>query len=105
LILIESIKINECNAEFIVKTVVFLFSKDANILLRRQHEFKNKLREELKAELLAISGAGDTGRPGVSKNPHKIRAITTDNKAGIADTTDYFELVYECINTRPNFLM
>ncbi|CAF4493127.1 unnamed protein product, partial [Rotaria sp. Silwood2] len=64
---------------------------DPNILKKRYDDLKSKLREELKAELRAISGSTDTPNP-------------TDNKARSIDTTDYFQLVYDCVHTRTNFL-
>lgn len=60
---------------------------------------KNKLREELKQELLAISGAGDAGAGGGGKSARK-----GDKKPRTTDETDYFELVYECVDKRINFL-
>ncbi|CAF0985618.1 unnamed protein product, partial [Rotaria sordida] len=64
---------------------------DPVILTKRYDELKIKLREELKEELRAISGSNERPR-------------TTDNSAHSVDKTDYFELVYECIHTRRNFL-
>ncbi|CAF2711036.1 unnamed protein product [Rotaria sp. Silwood2] len=64
---------------------------DPNILKKRYDDLKSKLREELKDELRAISGSTDTPNP-------------TDNKARSIDTTDYFQLVYDCVHTRTNFL-
>ncbi len=69
---------------------------DPAIVSSRYVELKNKLREELKVELREISGAGDGNN---SKAPRKI-----GKKERPSDTTDYFQLVYECINTRINFL-
>ena len=69
---------------------------NSDALAKRHEELKNKLRQELKNEILEISGAGDgaTGK-GTRKNEKKPRAT---------DETDYFELVYECIDKRINFL-
>jgi len=87
-----------------IKNCFWLFSNDPNILLQRNEEIKNKLREELRDELRAISGAGDTSATTTVKPPRKSAATTADKKPRDADTTDYFELVYECLQTRRNFL-
>ncbi len=81
----------------------FFFSLDPNIVLKRTEELKNKLREELKDELGGISGANEAATPH-SKTARRNTAATTDNNPRVVDTTDYFELVYECIHTRNNFL-
>ena len=68
-------------------------------------EFKNKLREELKHELRAISGGADgaaAGGPG--KGECKGSQPTKGGEDREEDKTDYFELVFECIDTRKNFL-
>ncbi|CAF3941979.1 unnamed protein product [Rotaria sp. Silwood2] len=72
--------------------------------LRRFEELKNKLREALKQELCAISGAGDGSDDGRSKKASKTPATAGEAEKRKVDTTDYFELVYECIHTQPNFL-
>ena len=59
---------------------------------------KNKLRQELKQELQGISGAGDAGAGG-GKGARKV-----EKKPRTTDETDYFELVYECVDKRINFL-
>ncbi len=82
---------------------ILLFSSDPNIVLKRFDDLKHKLREELKAELRAISGVIET-IPGTNKPARRPLGSTTDNNTRVVDTTDYFELVYECIHTRPNFL-
>jgi len=84
-----------------IKNCFWLFSNDPNILLQRNEEIKNKLREELKDELRAISGAVEPSAAAGAKPPRKSIA---DKKPRDADTTDYFELVYECLQTRRNFL-
>jgi hypothetical protein len=83
------------------KNCFWLFSNDPNILLKRNDEIKNKLHEELKDELRAISSAGDAP---AAKPLHKSPATTADKKPRVVDSTDYFELVYECLQTRRNFL-
>ncbi len=83
--------------------IICLFSLEPSALSKRYDELKNKLREELKEELRAISG--DTAAPTAGKAPRKTLPNTTDNtKTRAVDKTDYFELVYECIHTRNNFL-
>ncbi len=72
---------------------------DPDLVSGRYSELKNKLREELKVELLEISGVGDVSDGNVGKTLRK-----NDKKPRAVDATDYFELVYECINTRINFL-
>lgn len=72
---------------------------DPDLVSGRYSELKNKLREELKVELLKISGVGDVSDGNVGKTLRK-----NDKKPRAVDETDYFELVYECINTRINFL-
>ncbi|CAF0905041.1 unnamed protein product [Rotaria sordida] len=64
---------------------------DPNILTKRYDELKIRLREELKEELGAISNSNE-------------RPSTADIGTRSIDRTDYFELVYECIHTRRNFL-
>ena len=58
-------------------------------------ELKNKLREELKHDISKISGVINTGT---------ARAAKKDKQEPAADAIDYFELVYECVHTRINFL-
>ena len=65
---------------------------------------KNKLREELKNELLAISGGSNAANPDKSKRLQNDTAATTDRPTRSNDKVDYFELVYECVLTRTNFL-
>ncbi|CAF4373738.1 unnamed protein product [Rotaria sordida] len=78
-----------------------IFSIDQNILLQRNKELKNKLREQLKEELRRISGAIDAS----SSNTDKIlRKTATTDKTKSVDEPDYFELVYECIHTHKTFL-
>lgn len=78
---------------------------EPSVLLRRYEELKSRLREDLKDELAAISGAGDAAAAGTTKAPRKSAAGgKADSKARDVDKTDYFALVYECIDTRPNFL-
>ncbi|CAF3840513.1 unnamed protein product [Adineta steineri] len=77
---------------------------DPNVLLKRYDELKNKLREELKEEIRAISGASDTSATATTKTPRKSEATTANKPNGPVDKIDYFELVYECIHTRKNFL-
>lgn len=72
-------------------------SLEANVVARRWEELKNKLREDLRNEIRAISGGGDGG----SKAPRQSNA---EGRKKAPDSTDYFELVYECLYTRPNFL-
>jgi hypothetical protein len=80
------------------------FSGDSSAALKSLEELKNKLREELKHELRAISGAGDTAPTSADKPGRKNPAGKGDASARVVDTTDYFELVFECIDTRTNFL-
>ncbi len=68
---------------------------DPTIVSKRYDELKKKLYDEVKDELNAISGV----RPS-RKSIHLI----SEKKPRTTDATDYFELVYECINTRINFL-
>jgi hypothetical protein len=68
---------------------------DPTIVSKRYDELKNKLHDEVKNELNAISGV----RPS-----HKSIHLISEKKPRTTDATDYFELVYECINTRINFL-
>ncbi|CAF1256388.1 unnamed protein product [Adineta steineri] len=78
---------------------------DPSTVLRRYDELKSKLREELKHELRGISGANDSAHAHTTKAPRLSTATTTkDHRPAAVDTTDYFELVYECIDTRTNFL-
>ena len=80
------------------------FSTDPDIIAKRFDELKNKLREELKEELQAISGAADPSTSTANKTPKKSATTTPDKSARVVDTTDYFELVYECIHKRQRFL-
>ncbi|UJR33550.1 hypothetical protein I4U23_020992 [Adineta vaga] len=77
---------------------------DPTTISKRFDDLKKKLREELKEELQAISGTGDTSTSVGGKTPRKSSATTTDKNARVVDSTDYFELVYECIHTRRRFL-
>jgi hypothetical protein len=77
---------------------------EPNTLFKRYHELKNKLREDLKAEVRGISGAGDASGAGDDKIPRKNTLTKGETKPRPVDTTDYFELVYECIDTRIHFL-
>lgn len=64
---------------------------------------KKKLREELADELREIGG--DTSAPTAAKAARKPPGPTTEpGKTRAVDKTDYFELVYECVHTRTNFL-
>ena len=63
--------------------MISLFSLEPNVLSRRHDELKTKLREELKDEL---------------------RVISADQLPQTANQIDYFELVYQCIHTRINFV-
>jgi hypothetical protein len=93
---------NEKIFHYFFSKIDCLFSVEANVLSKRYEELKNKLREELKEELGAISG--DTA-PNAGKAPRKTVPNAADNaKTRAVDKTDYFELVYECIHTRNNFL-
>ncbi len=80
-------------------------------MAKRYEELKHKLREELKDEFRTFNG--DLLTPNAGKTPHKPLAATTNNKRVSeatdipkreVDTTDYFELIYECIHTRRNFV-
>ncbi|CAF4284592.1 unnamed protein product, partial [Rotaria sordida] len=64
---------------------------DPDTLAKYYDELKIKLREDLKDELLSINGSVDI-------------PATPDNHAHLTDNKDNFELVYECIYTRRNFL-
>ena len=70
-------------------------------MAKRYEELKHKLREELKDEFRAFNG--DPLSPSAGKPPNKLLATTTNPKREVG-TTDYFELIYECIHTRPNFV-
>jgi hypothetical protein len=50
-----------------------------------------------------MSGATDTV-PGTNRPTRRSGGTALDHPTRVVDTTDYFELVYECIHTRPNFL-
>jgi hypothetical protein len=80
-----------------------MFSMDTNNVLKRYDELKNKVRDELKDELRAINGGGESATTGISKGQQKA-GTKADKPKHAVDTTDYFELVYECIHTRKNFL-
>ncbi|CAF3718951.1 unnamed protein product [Rotaria sp. Silwood1] len=71
---------------------------DRNIISKRNEELKNTLREQLKDELRGISGETDASTSNTDKISHKTTTTTA------ADKTDYFELVYECIDTRKTYL-
>ena len=77
-------------------SIILLLSSslEPSVLESRYEELKNKLREELRAELLVIDGSEDAD----GKAPRK------SGKKRPADTTDYFQLVYECVATRTTFL-
>jgi len=77
---------------------------DPIILARRCNELKNKLRDELREEINEINGVGDVTRANLAKAPRRNALTTSEKKARTTDTIDYFELVYECIDTRINFL-
>ena len=79
-------------------------SGDSSAALKSSEELKNKLREELKLELRAISGAVDTVPTSADRPARKTAGGKADTSARVVDTTDYFELVFECIDTRTNFL-
>ncbi|CAF2946088.1 unnamed protein product [Rotaria sp. Silwood2] len=68
-----------------------LANVDQSILTKCHNELKSKLREELKNELRGISGARD-------------KPATSNTNASLDDKTDYFELIYECICTRKDFI-
>ena len=82
----------------------FHFSLDAGNLLRRYEELKHKLREELKDDLREISGTGDGAKSSAGKGVRKESSAKTNAATSPADSTDYFELVYQCVDTRTNFL-
>jgi hypothetical protein len=75
---------------------------EPSTVLKRYEELKNKLREDLKGEVRGISGAGDAAGDG--KTARKNTLTKGETKPRPVDTTDYFELVYECIHTRTHFL-
>jgi len=77
---------------------------DPDIVARRCGELKNKLRDELREEINEISGAGDAPRASLARATRRSVLPTSEKKPRATDTTDYFELVYECIDTRINFL-
>ncbi|CAF2960103.1 unnamed protein product [Rotaria sp. Silwood2] len=64
---------------------------DPDTLAKHYNELKIRLREDLKDELLSINGSADTH-------------VTTDHHEHRTDDKDNFDLVYECIHTRRNFL-
>ncbi len=75
-----------------------------NIVSNRYDELKNKLRQELTKEINEIKGVmRDAPRANVTKTPHQSVQVISEKKPH-DDTTDYFELVYQCIHTRINFL-
>jgi hypothetical protein len=81
-----------------------LYSIDSSVVFKRNDDLKNKLREELKEELGKISSGGDGPAANPAKAPRKNGPTPGDNNERTPDTTDYFELVYECVHTRKNFL-
>lgn len=74
---------------------------DPATIKRRNEELKNKLREALKEKILEISGGDGAG---AEKKSKKSGENAGGKKRREADTTDYFELVYQCIELRRNFL-
>ncbi|CAF4221594.1 unnamed protein product, partial [Rotaria sordida] len=64
---------------------------DSDILAKYYDELKIRLREDLNDELLSINGSVNT-------------YVTTDHHAHCTDDKNNFELVYECICIRRNFL-
>lgn len=68
--------------------VFFAVSADMTGSQKRHDELKNQLREDLKDELRKIT-----------ESPGK-----TDSNARAAQIAEYFELVFECVYTRRNFL-
>ncbi len=77
---------------------------DPTVLARRCAELKNKLRDELREEINEINGVGDVTRANLARAPRRNALSTSEKKPRTSDTIDYFELVYECIDTRINFL-
>jgi hypothetical protein len=84
--------------------LAFYFSLDPANLLRRYEELKHKLREELKEDLREISGTADGSKSSAGKGVPKNSSGKPNAPANPTDSTDYFELVYQCIDTRTNFL-
>ncbi|CAF4182337.1 unnamed protein product, partial [Rotaria sordida] len=77
---------------------------DVPTILRRYDELKNRLREDLREELRAIGVTGARLGAGNRKTMQKKFTASDATKKDEADSVDYFSLVYECIDTRPNFL-
>lgn len=67
-------------------------------------DLRKRLREELKEDLRAISGGGDTVTPTGQKPSRQQDTTSKNTTTQSADKIDHFELVFECIHTRPNFL-
>lgn len=74
-----------------MKTNINFLSSSSDSKLR---DLRNKLREELNEDLSTFGG--DTNVPNPNKPPSKSARPT--------ETTDYFELVFECVHKRMNFL-
>ncbi|CAF0789998.1 unnamed protein product [Adineta ricciae] len=77
---------------------------DPGTILRRYDEIKNKLREDLRDEIRGINGGIDPSIAGNARSARRGTVTTNDPVPPRVDNTDYFELVYECIDTRKIFL-
>lgn len=80
------------------------FSIDQSIIDKRDEEIKDKLREACEEEICEISGGHDKKVSKTDKDSTKNTSPTTNNKASSKKKIDYFQLVYECIHYRKNFL-
>lgn len=81
-----------------------LFSSNSNAILKNKDEIKNKLREDLRDKVTEISRAGDGADASNENKETKTKNSTDQTKQTQRTTIDYFELVYQCIEKRRNFL-
>ncbi len=67
---------------FYLKLIILIYRIDPSLLSERNEQIKNKLRERLKS----------------------IVDETNKHSLDVNEDTDYFQLIYECIETRNIFL-
>ncbi len=84
--------------------VISLKDEVKGVIRKDSEELKNKLRDELKNELREISGVTDAPSANTKKKASAGDLVSPNTDAHPAEKIDYFELVYECIHTRKNFL-
>lgn len=70
------------------------FSLDPNTLLQRYDTLKKSLRRDLEEDLKNIHGDQNSANA----------AHTSEKTDGVSERAACFELVYECIHTKHNFL-